>query len=197
MRSQRSEPEQDLSAAAIREVVRTHRVRRTWLPFLRPAAVLVALFAHPSTNRTHVWLLRRPDDGSPHGGQVALPGGKRDRADIDLSATALREANEEIGLDPREVDLFGPIDEYVTITRFRVRPFVGWVSSCFEPRRHAPEADRVFHGPLATFLGPHGFKRVRVGPFHRSMPAYEVDGETVWGATFTILHRFGAMLKAR
>ncbi len=158
--------------------------------------MLAALFSAPDTGQTHIWLLRRPDDGSAHGGQVALPGGKLDPGDDDLEAAALREAEEEIGLPTRDVEVFGPIDEYVTITRFRVRPYVGWVPEVFEPQRNPGEADRVFHVPLATFLEPPGSHEVKIGPFRRSMPSHRVDGETIWGATFTILHRFAKLLRS-
>jgi len=139
--------------------------------------------------------MRRPDDGSAHGGQVALPGGKHDPEDPDLRSTALREAREEIGLDEAQVDVFGPLDEYVTVTRFCVRPFVGWVDAGFVPRANPMEAVRVFGAPLAVFFGTPEIHSVRVGPFRRGMPSHRVDGETVWGATFTILHRFAKLLR--
>lgn len=185
----------DLGRERIARLVRARRPRRLPLPGLRPAAVLVPLFRRPETGQTHLWLLRRPDDGSAHGGQVALPGGKPAAQDEDLRATALREAEEEIGLPRGDVEVFGPLDEYVTITRFRVRPFVGWVPATFSPCRNRAEADRVFHGPLATFLEPAALHEVKVGPFRRSMPSHRVDGEIVWGATFTILHRFAEILR--
>ena len=112
-----------------------------------------------------------------------------------MRATALREAEEEIALPRGEVEVFGPLDEYVTITRFRVRPYVGWVSSAFSPRGNRAEADRVFHGPLATFFETPSLHAVKVGPIRRRMPSHRVDGEIVWGATFTILRRFAALLR--
>ena len=182
-----------LSKEQIRDRVRAHRPRRLALPMLRPAAVLVPLFAAEEGD-TRVWLLRRPDDGSPHDGQVALPGGKPDPSDGSLGQTALREASEELGLDPRTVELFGELDDLVTITRFRVTPYVGWVPAEFTPTPNEAEVARAFHVPLDRFLQPADRHVIRWWRLSRSMPSYAVDGEVVWGATGTILRRFAAIL---
>ena len=186
-------PRNDLSKEAIRDRVHGYRPRRLPLPLFRCAAVLLPLFADDDGS-TRLWLIRRPDDGTPHGGQIALPGGKPDPTDANLTHTALREASEEIGLDPETVEVFGALDDYATITRYRVTPYVGWITRPFTPKPNLAEAARVFHAPLGRFLRPADTHVVRVWRLSRPMPSYAIDGEVIWGATGTILRRFGEML---
>lgn len=171
----------------IEQALRAHRPRRYPIPGLRPAAVLVALFERED-KETMLWLLRRPSDGTAHGGQVALPGGKREPGE-QLEQTALREAQEEIGLAPQHVEVLGALDDLVTITRYRVTPFVGWMAAPFEPRPSATEVARVFAAPLSKFAEAPDRHEVTLAGFTRSVEGKLVDREMVWGATFAILRR--------
>jgi 8-oxo-dGTP pyrophosphatase MutT (NUDIX family) len=141
------------------------------------AAVLVPLFE--KGGETHVWLVRRPTTMRSHSGQVAFPGGKQDPADASLLATALRETHEEVGLAAAQLDVLGALDDYVTITRFVVTPFVAWVAPGALIVPNASEVARAFAAPLRTFFDePTG-----TFPFK----GYDVDGERVWGATAAML----------
>lgn len=147
--------------------------------------MLIPLFAR--NDETHVWLVRRAAGLRKHSGQVALPGGKVDTSDASRLATALREAEEEIGLHRDSVDILGRLDDLVTVTGFTISPFVGWVSGPFTPRPNPEEVGRVFDAPLSTF-----FVRARgIPPFH----GHAVDGELVWGATGKILRDLVAILR--
>lgn len=147
--------------------------------------MLAALFDH--AGETRVWLLRKSEHLRSHGGQVALPGGKPDPADATLLDTALREANEEIGLPPASVDVLGALDPLSTITGYLVTPYVAWIPSTFEPRAGEGEVARVFHAPLALFSSAPEPREVKVMSFRKAMPSHLVDGEIVWGATLAIL----------
>jgi 8-oxo-dGTP pyrophosphatase MutT (NUDIX family) len=150
------------------------------------SAVLIPLVVQHDA--THVWLVRRASTLRRHSGQVAFPGGKTDPADKDRLATALREAHEEIGLDPAEGDVLGQLDDLVTGTGFTIAPFVAWVPATFAPVACAAEVARVFAVPLATFFEkPRG-----IPPFH----GYTVEGERVWGATGKILRDLVAVARA-
>jgi 8-oxo-dGTP pyrophosphatase MutT (NUDIX family) len=157
---------------------------------LRAASVLLPFFAPTEGAPAELWLVRRPDDMRMHGGQVALPGGKYELEDADLLSTALREAQEEIGLDPAEVEVLGAIDDCVTVTGFAVTPYVGWIARPFQPRPHAPEVARVFSAPLAAFQVPPREMSVMWGSSERLVLSYEAAGEIVWGATAAILRNF-------
>ena len=116
---------------------------------LIPASVLLPLFAPGPQSEPELWLLRRAEELRTHRGQVRVPGGRRDPTDADLIATALREAHEEIGLAPSEVEVLGVLDDCVTITGFAVTPYVGWIGSRL---RRAPCPPRWL-GVLGSPLG--------------------------------------------
>jgi len=179
-----------LDVQTIEQRLRGRSARRYPLPGLRRAAVLLALFGDEPSRRTHVWLLRRPADGSPHGGQIALPGGKPEPSDADILATALREAHEEIGLPSARVRVLGRLDELVTVTRFRVTPFVGWIEGEFSPRASPSEVARVFAAPLGLFGLEPERRTVAVAGLRMKVACREFDGEVVWGATYAILRNF-------
>lgn len=161
---------------------------------LLPASVLLPLFTPTGGAPPEIWLVRRPDEMRIHGGQVALPGGKQERGDSDLLGTALREAEEEIGLSAEDVDVLGRLDDCVTITGFVVTPFVGWITRPFTPRPMAAEVARVFALPLATFDRTPRTMTVRRGDEERVVLFYEAGGETIWGATARILAGFAEIL---
>ena len=187
-------PARVLTMDSIQRVLESREPVRCEVPGLRAAAVLVPLFAHPVDGTTHLWLMQRTDDGGAHGGQVALPGGKPIPQDEGMLGTALREAWEELGIPPGEVRLLGRLDDYPTITGFRIRPFVGWIPSAFHPTPNPREVERHFHAPLAMFLKPGTRDWVRWAEFRRLVRCYVVDGAVVWGATAAILSKFGELL---
>ena len=146
----------------------------------RPSAVLIPLFEREG--EAHAWLLRRTKALRSHSGQVAFPGGKCEPGDPTPLATALREAEEEIGLPAARVEVLGRLDDHSTITRFAIAPFVAWLAADavagWEPVPSQAEVARIFAAPLRVFLGqPGGLPPMR---------GYRVDGELVWGATARI-----------
>ncbi len=148
------------------------------------AAVLVPLFE--KDGEAHLWLVRRPASMRSHGGQVAFPGGKSEAADDSLLVTALREAEEELGIDPARVDVLGVLDDYVTITGFTITPWVGWLAPDVDIRPNAGEVARVFPAPVRTFLGPPS----GILPWR----GWTVEGERVWGATAAIARSFASIV---
>ena len=157
---------------------------------LIPAAVLLLL-----TNRggPHVVFAKRTEDVAHHKGQFSFPGGIVETWDGSRLETALREAQEEIGLPPSAVEVLGTLDDTETrATQFVITPFVGIIS---QPVRYTPdgkEIERVLEVPLEALLDPANF---RVEMWERNgevQPVYfyEYDGETIWGATARILKQF-------
>lgn len=161
------------------------------------AAVLVGLFEGP-LGEARVWLMRRPDTLRTHSGQVALPGGKRDPGDIDIVSTALREAEEEIGLPPQHVEVLGVADDLFTRTGFVITPVVGWIQGPFEPRPNPTEVSRVFSAPFATFR-ERGVLEPMPIPSSRAIMVrvFRVEGEVVWGATAAILTALSSRVAER
>lgn len=158
------------------------------------ASVLAPLFPGPSGD-LHVWLLRKIDTLRRHAGQVALPGGKRDPDDRSPLHTALREAEEEIGLPQGASAYLGAFDDYLTTTGFVVSPHVAWITLPFEPRADPAEVARVFSAPLSTFLSPATPHEVTFFGAVHVVPGYTVLGETVWGATSAILQDLALALQ--
>jgi 8-oxo-dGTP pyrophosphatase MutT (NUDIX family) len=165
----------------------------------RPAAVLMALFEEHGD--THVILTKRPDTMPSHQGEIAFPGGGFDeRVDTTLRDAALREAYEEIGLDPGVVEIVAELDSLVTVMgRFLLTPFVGLLPGRPELAPHETEVVSVFDVALSELLDEVTFREERwdvppgvgvtPGP-DRSIHFYELPGETVWGATARILTNF-------
>ncbi len=117
----------------------------------QPAAVLIAVVDRPEPT---VILTRRSDSLRNHAGQVAFPGGRVDKGDADVVEAALREAREEIGLDPALVQVVGTADAYRTGTGFRVTPVVGVVPPDLALAPHEAEVAAVFEVPFAYLLDP-------------------------------------------
>lgn len=150
---------------------------------LTPAAVLVPLIARKG--RWQVILTRRAAALKHHPGQVAFPGGKCDPGDKDDVATALREANEEIGLNSHDVDILGTAGHHITVTGFSVTPVLGVVSAPFEGQPEAGEVERIFEVPL-EFLLDQNTVRVEKRRWHGTFRHYYVipwGPFYIWGAT--------------
>jgi 8-oxo-dGTP pyrophosphatase MutT (NUDIX family) len=154
------------------------------------AAVLLGLVDRPAG--WTVLLTERARHLTHHPGQVGLPGGRLLGSAEAVTDAALREAGEEVGLAPADVEVAGCLRPYLTGTGFRVTPVVGFVADRFRPRPDAREVAAVFEVPLARMLAPGAFaetRRERLGTWVRS---YELhfDGHRVWGATAAMLIMF-------
>ncbi|MEP7125863.1 MAG: CoA pyrophosphatase [Byssovorax sp.] len=171
---------------ALRRALAARAPRRSEAAGAKAAAVLVALFPGPSGD-PHVWLVLRPMALRSHSGQVALPGGKRDAEDPDLITTALREAEEEIGLPRAAVEILGESDDLVTGTGYVITPVVGWIHAPFTPAINPHEVSRLFSAPFATFRDAGLIELIPIETLRRLVRAYRIEGEIVWGATAAIL----------
>jgi 8-oxo-dGTP pyrophosphatase MutT (NUDIX family) len=157
---------------------------------LRAAAVLIALFVREDT--IHVVLTKRTDNVRTHQGQVSFPGGSFEAGDRTLERTALREAHEEVGLDPSHVRILGVLEDLPTfVSGFQVRPFVAEIPHPYEFVHDVTEVDHVFSPPLAIFADASRRReevRERDGR-EFVMTSYNVDGNLVWGATARMLEQ--------
>ena len=156
------------------------------------AAVLVPLFLG-ADGALHVVLTRRRDDLRRHAGEISVPGGRHDPEDVDLRATALREAHEEIGLPPHAVELVGALQPTPTIaTDYAVHPFVGLIEPGFAWTVSQDEVAEVLELPLAVLrAGATRRAMTRRGvPFRTDVYVFGGDddaGALVWGATARML----------
>jgi len=150
-----------------------------------PAAVLVAI-----TDRAEPGLLltTRRDDLRTHAGQVAFPGGRIDAGETPCQA-ALREAHEELGLDPSCATIFGEADDYRTVTGYRVTPVVGLVPPDLELAPNPAEVAGWFEAPLDFVLDPANQRRMSAEFRGRTRHYYQIDWQDrrIWGATAAML----------
>lgn len=154
---------------------------------LRPAAVLVAILSGPAGAR--LILTKRASHLKHHPGQIAFPGGKQDEGDTSLEDTALREAWEEIGLPPGQVQILGRLAPHETVTGFTMTPILGLVRDRFTPRVDPSEVEEMFTVPLAHVLDP-GRYRVEGREWRGVMRRYYVvpyGPYYIWGATARVL----------
>lgn len=156
-------------------------------PPLRPAAVLVGVHATPIG--PELVLTKRSSRLRHHPGQIAFPGGKLDKGDDGPVAAALREAREEIGLDPGNVEVLGELPSHDTVTNFRVTPILARIRSDFSAVPEAGEVAEVFRVPLAHVSDPARF-RVESRLWRGQRRFYYVvpyGPYYIWGATARIL----------
>ena len=150
------------------------------------ASVLIAL--SDTTLPTRILLTRRSLAVSTHQGEVAFPGGRRDPRDANLRHTALRETHEEVGIPPHKFEVVGRLNDYLSITRWRVTPFVSFLTKQCRLQPNPAEVARAFWVPL-SFFGHHTPRveeRERLGQIRR-VHFYDYEGEVIWGLTARIL----------
>lgn len=156
-------------------------------PNARPAAVLVPLYV----KERELWTLftKRSEAVENHKGQISFPGGMEALDDASPWDTALREAEEEIGVPQKAVLKLGELPEVVTFTGFRIRPFVGAIPYPFEIRKNPGEVDSVLEMPIRVLLGPTLVEERGIKWKGRSIstPVYHVKGHVIWGATAFLL----------
>jgi 8-oxo-dGTP pyrophosphatase MutT (NUDIX family) len=162
----------------------------------RAASVLV-----PIVNRTPdvtILLTQRTEDMPSHAGQVAFPGGRRQDSDADAVATALRETEEEVGLDRKFIDVIGSYDLYRTGTGYEITPIVGIVTPGFTTRADPREVADVFEVPLGHFLDESNHRidsRMAQGR-ERHFYAMPYGKRYIWGATAGMLKNLQFILTA-
>lgn len=154
---------------------------------LRNAAVLIPLMAGPSG--LEVVFTKRSTAMRHHPGQISFPGGKQDVTDTSLGHTALREAEEEIGLAQKEVTMIGALPKHVTVTSFLVHPYVGLVPDGFKAKLATGEVSEVFTTPLSHLLRPENYQiegRIWQGQqrYYFTVP---YGPYYIWGATARML----------
>jgi 8-oxo-dGTP pyrophosphatase MutT (NUDIX family) len=155
----------------------------------RPAAVLIPLFH--DAGQWHVLLTERTHLVEDHKGQVAFPGGRVDAEDADRVATALREAEEEVGLKREHVTVLGQIDELLTVSQYRITPVVGVFPWPYAFTLQKTELSEVFTVPLRWLAEPANREVRQRQPLIPGRPIevyyFHYAGHTIWGVTARII----------
>jgi 8-oxo-dGTP pyrophosphatase MutT (NUDIX family) len=162
----------------------------------KPGSVLILLY--PQNNGVCFPLIKRPDYSGAHSGQVSFPGGKAEEGE-DLIDTALREANEEIGIDRNQIEVLGKLSNFFVIpSNFIITPVVGVVHQppLFIPDQR--EVAKILTGQLDDIVKEDAVRIKEImaaGKYAMRAPHFEIEGEIVWGATAMILNELRMVLK--
>lgn len=174
-------------------------------PFMHNPNVLqskvgaVMILLYKKENMWHFPIIVRPTYNGAHSGQLSLPGGKMEQFDNGLSETALRETQEEIGIDKSDIEVIGKLSTiYIPKSNYIVHPYVGYLSTIPNFIADEIEVDKILEFPLAV-LADDSYK----GHYHFSMnelkiiaPCWNIEGYQLWGATAMILAEFVSVIES-
>lgn len=165
-----------------------------------PKKAAVMMLLYPKNGITHLVLIVRNSYEGVHSGQIAFPGGKYEKEDMNFSTTALRETHEEIGIRPEKMKIIKPFTPmYIPPSNFIVHPFFGICMEeiCFVP--DASEVARVIELPLSVFLKDEIIINAKLSTSYANdinVPAFEIEGQVVWGATAMMLSELKDVLNS-
>lgn len=174
----------------IRQALSSRRKEKMNDESLTEAAVLVPLFFRGG--EYHILFTRRSSQVAHHKGQISFPGGARSEGDHSLLDTALRESWEEIGLETRDIEIIGELDDTPTVSSgFAISPFVAFIPYPYEFKVSDYEIDEIFHVPVSALLREAKVtreSRVVLGEVVTAY-SYEYEGRVIWGATAWIVRQ--------
>ena len=162
---------------------------RTPGPDAKVAAVLTLLF--PDKGSVHTVFMQRPDYTGVHGGQISFPGGKMEPSDKDIIQTAIREANEETGVNQEDISVINTLTPlFIPVSNMIVTPVVSWTKHKPEFRHHPDEVVFLFDAEINKLLD-HSIIRTKPMEIHGEMidvKYFDYNGKVIWGATAMMLH---------
>lgn len=181
----------------IEQALSDYTPRKVDQPTASPAAVLILVCTGAGVPR--VVFTERTHQVEHHKGQISFPGGACDEEDESIEVTALRETFEEIGVDPKDVRILGQLDDMVTVSNFRVTPFVGAMTceAAYTYRVNDDEVASVVEVPLGHLLDEQNMElEVRQHNGREVLvPAFAYEGHRIWGATARMLHQLIELLR--
>ncbi len=183
-----------------------HGVRKVWLENYKtpenPKLSATLTLLYPKNDELHIVLMQRVvHKKDRHSGQVSFPGGKAEEDDVNLEATALREAQEELGINPAKVQVLGQMTEvYIPVSNFLVQPFVGFTNEIPDFQAQPTEVYEIIETPLSILLNPDNHKKTDLklpnGMQLKQVPYFDVFGKVVWGATAMMLKEFITVIES-
>lgn len=160
-----------------------------------PAAVLILLF--PDQDNIHFYLTERTHDVEHHKGQISLPGGAWEKGE-QLHETAIRETEEEIGINRQQIQMVGGLTPFFTpVTGFMIHPFIGWCNVKPKTKLQDDEVHKLFTASLTDLVDENIFQSEKwdIRGYDSTVPFFNFGGAKVWGATAAILSEFKIVIK--
>jgi 8-oxo-dGTP pyrophosphatase MutT (NUDIX family) len=171
----------------IEKILRNRKKEKITGENLKASAVLIPLFYNQG--QYYVLFTERSEEVVFHKGQVCFPGGTQEPSDSSLLQTALRESEEEIGLEAKDIEILGELDDSITlVTNYVISPFVAFILHPHSLKTNGREVKGAFSVPLSFLMDEANFKQ--------DSYAYEYEGHIIWGATARILRQFIDLLKS-
>ena len=165
----------------IERILRNREKKKITAENLKASAVLIPIFY--DKGQYHMLFTERSDAVVFHKGQVCFPGGTQEPSDSSLLQTALREAEEEIGLEVKDIEILGELDDSMTfVSDYIISPFVAFIPYPHSLRTNGREVKGTFSVPLSFLMNEANFQT--------DSYAYEYEGHIIWGATARILRQF-------
>lgn len=166
---------------------------------ITPKRAAVMMLLYPKETQTHLALILRADYNGVHSSQIGFPGGKVEPEDIDLSCTALRETNEEIGVDRNTINVIRAFTQvYIPPSNYMVYPFMGICNSELKFQLQEEEVAGVLELPLCDFLDDALLKSKTIKTSYSDsieVPGFRIKNHFVWGATAMMLNELKETLK--
>ena len=162
----------------------------------RAASVLILLYPHNGSFYTV--FMQRPDYDGVHSGQISFPGGKQEPSDNDAVHTALREAEEETGIDPQQIRILGTLTPlFIPVSNTVVTPVVSWMEYKPELKYQPDEVVFLFDADIRRFYDPSIIKLMpmKIGPETIEVKYFDYEGNMIWGATAMILHELLVIIR--
>ena len=182
--------------AAVRRILSENPKKTIYDPSLVPAAVMLLLYRKDGEHC--ILLNKRTDEVEHHKGEISFPGGAMDDGDESLLHTALRETEEEMGIQPEHVELLGEVDDVPTSSNFLISTYVGTIPYPYDFKPSEIEVADVLEVPISVLMDPDsGRDEVRIVDGKLvSSPAYAYQGHLIYGATARVLRRFLELLES-
>jgi 8-oxo-dGTP pyrophosphatase MutT (NUDIX family) len=162
----------------------------------RAASVLILLY--PLNGSVYTVFMQRPDYNGVHGGQISFPGGKQEPSDKDSIHTALREAQEETGVDPRQITVIGTLTPlFIPVSNTIVTPVVGWIKEKPLFSHQEEEVVFLFDADIRRFFDPSIIKTkpLQIENMTINVKYFDYEGNVIWGATSMMLHELLVIIK--
>ena len=166
------------------------------LSSVKPSSVLLLLF--PEGEKIFICLIKRPSTMTHHPGQISFPGGKMEKGDHSAEMTALREAQEEVGINPSLIQILGKLtDLYVEVSKFLIQPFLAWADQKPEFLINKEEVEELILFPLIDFAAHETILETELDTFSGLLRVkyYPFNNEIIWGATAMILSELIEIVK--